>query len=339
RVRVPIGHGSFGTVVKANDIYTDTVVAVKLLHKHEELHDDINKEQDVYRRLSQGCDPRIDLFAQVYGSGTHQGFHCIVFELCHSTLYDVLAGRHGLTPLPARHVLEMGFQLASGLDYLHSLGIAHTDMKPDNIGIKCGDTVNVQWLDVLNGYHKKKVLVCTQLCILDLGNAHEVRSSGNHGRVGAKTYRAPEVVLGLPWSYAVDAYGLGCVLAEIYLEENLVALDIDTDLEQLATIDSLLGPFPREFAMMVNEKSPDTFTISDVVKVNFPLPIPDAPSPEEVDALRRLEQLRPVSARIHSPLLCDLICKLMAPDPAKRLTLAEAKKHEYFDALHVPELR
>ncbi|OSC96186.1 kinase-like protein, partial [Trametes coccinea BRFM310] len=222
---------------------------------------------------------------------------------------------------------------------LHSLGIVHTDLKPDNIGVKCGDTVRVQWLDVLTGYHKKKILVCTQVCILDLGNAHEARPGGNHGRVGAKTYRPPEVLLGLPWSYAVDAYGLGCVLSELYLEENLVTLDIGTDLEQLATVDALLGPFPREFAIMVNKKSPDTFTVGDNVSVNFPLPEADTPSPEEVDALRRLEQLRPISARIHIPLLCDLICKLMSPDPERRLTLAQAKKHQYFDALHTLQLR
>ncbi|KAF7664431.1 hypothetical protein LDENG_00176380, partial [Lucifuga dentata] len=34
-------------------------------------------------------------------------------------------------------------------------------------------------------------------------------------------YRAPEVVLGLPFTEAIDMWGLGCVLACMYLGDNL----------------------------------------------------------------------------------------------------------------------
>ncbi len=57
----------------------------------------------------------ISLFAAVLGSGTHLGFHCIVFDLCEGTLYDLIKGYSGFLPLPARHVLEMAYQLVSGI--------------------------------------------------------------------------------------------------------------------------------------------------------------------------------------------------------------------------------
>ena len=56
------------------------------------------------------------LFAFVHGTGTHGGFKCIVFELCHGTLGDLLHCSRGLTPLPSRHVLEIAYQIVSAID-------------------------------------------------------------------------------------------------------------------------------------------------------------------------------------------------------------------------------
>ena len=55
------------------------------------------------------------LFAQIITSGTERGFHCTVFELCHSTLYDVVKGYCRLTPLPAMHVVEISYQLVQAI--------------------------------------------------------------------------------------------------------------------------------------------------------------------------------------------------------------------------------
>lgn len=41
------------------------------------------------------------------------------------------------------------------------------------------------------------------------------------------SHRAPEVILGLPISEAVDMWGLGCVLAFLYLGNHLFAIDCE----------------------------------------------------------------------------------------------------------------
>lgn len=50
------------------------------------------------------------------GTGIHRGYECIIFEVCQGTLCDVISGRYDLNPLPARHVLEMSYQLVKGVE-------------------------------------------------------------------------------------------------------------------------------------------------------------------------------------------------------------------------------
>ena len=144
-----------------------------------------------------GCDPRIEcvslitylqgmfhwlprlmiifshrLFAEAITSGTHRGFHCIVFELCGATLYNMVNGYMQLVPFPDRHVLEIAYQLVNTVDCeyhlyttmhpsrqhdldLHSLGIIHTDLKLDNIAVRDQATTTVRWLSRQTGFEDK----------------------------------------------------------------------------------------------------------------------------------------------------------------------------------------
>ena len=56
------------------------------------------------------------LFAAVLANGVHCGFKCIVFDLCHSTLFDVIRGYCGLIPLPGRQLGEMAYQLIKAIE-------------------------------------------------------------------------------------------------------------------------------------------------------------------------------------------------------------------------------
>lgn len=131
RVVHQIGHGSFGVVVLAKDKATNAEVAIKLLHKDEDLQDDMEVEERLYRKLLAGCNRRVEYvlillssrlsdilyryFARVIASGEHRGFHCVIFERCYSTLLDVVSGYCGLTPLPAVHVMEISYQLVQAV--------------------------------------------------------------------------------------------------------------------------------------------------------------------------------------------------------------------------------
>ncbi|OSD02445.1 kinase-like protein [Trametes coccinea BRFM310] len=239
KVQTILGYGGFGTVVKAADRVTGSVVAIKVYHKGEFLQSDAHREQSIYKQLVAGCNARIDYFAAVLGSGIHQGFKCTVFELCQSTLEHIIKGYSGLMPLPSRHILEMGIK-------------SSMQFNPDNIALRADDFATVHWLDPLTGFHEKKILVLTKICILDHGNAVLANiPNGNHGRAGVMQYRAPEVALGLPWSFGVDAFAIEFIIAELYLAEAVIHGDTESDTERLAIIDRLVGPFPEEYARSI----------------------------------------------------------------------------------------
>ena len=132
RVQRTLGYGAFGTVVRAVDIFTNRLVAVKFFHLDSPTNVDYRHEERIYARLLSGCNPHIEyvivlilcfcvltlcsLFAAVLGAGMHRNFHYIVFEHCACTLYDVMKISSGFVPLPARHVMEIAFQLVRAID-------------------------------------------------------------------------------------------------------------------------------------------------------------------------------------------------------------------------------
>jgi serine/threonine protein kinase len=61
--------------------------------------------------------------------------------------------------------------------------------------------------------------------------------------IQSRSYRAPEVILGLPYDGKIDIWSLGCVVAELYTNE--VTFQNDSELSMLSRIEAICGPFPR----------------------------------------------------------------------------------------------
>lgn len=91
-------------------------------------------------------------------------------------------------------VKQIAYQILVGIDYLHSMGIVHRDLKLDNI--------------MMTGCSKQATPVIADFglaTILGPGQL-SVRSSGTVG------FCAPEVLIGKPYGKSCDMWGYGCML-------------------------------------------------------------------------------------------------------------------------------
>ena len=85
-------------------------------------------------------------------------------------------------------------QCLEALQFLHGLGLIHCDLKPENILVKSYSRCEVKVIDLGSSCFETD-----HLC----------------SYVQSRSYRAPEVILGLSYDKKIDVWSLGCILAEL----------------------------------------------------------------------------------------------------------------------------
>ena len=78
--------------------------------------------------------------------------------------------------------------------------------------------------------------------MIDFGSSSFV-TDRQSSYIQSRSYRAPEVILGLPHGGKIDIWSLGCVLAEMYTGE--VTFQNVSEVSMLSRIEAVCGPFPR----------------------------------------------------------------------------------------------
>lgn len=190
------------------------------------------------------------------------------------------------------------YQTLRGLKAMHSANVLHRDLKPSNL--------------LLNAN--------CDLKICDFGLARSAASQDDNAGfmteyVATRWYRAPEIMLTFKeYTKAIDVWSVGCILAEMLSSKPLFpGKDYH---HQLTLILDVLG----------------TPTMEDYYGIK---------------SRRAREYIRslPFKKRIHfgsmypkaNPLAIDLLDKLLAFNPLKRITCEEALRHPYLEPYHDPE--
>lgn len=113
-------------------------------------------------------------------------------------------------------------QLLNGLALLNKARLIHCDLKPENILLKNLESPIIK--------------------IIDFGSACDERQTV-YTYIQSRFYRSPEVLLGLPYSSAIDMWSLGCIVVELFL--GLPLFPGSSEYNQIARIVEMLGNPPN----------------------------------------------------------------------------------------------
>ncbi len=199
----PAGAGGMGEVYRARDARLERVVAVKVLPEAVAGDADrLRRFEHEARAVAALNHPNI---LSIHDTGAHDGTHFLVTEFLEG---ESLRQRLEGGPLPARKAVDYALQLARGLAAAHEKGIAHRDLKPDNIFLTRDGRVKI--LDF--GLAKLRPAEAAAAAQATVSAAPPTSPGTVMGTVG---YMSPEQVRGKPVDHRSDIFSLGTILYEM----------------------------------------------------------------------------------------------------------------------------
>ncbi|XP_068651987.1 serine/threonine-protein kinase AFC3 isoform X2 [Aristolochia californica] len=319
-----MGEGTFGRVLECWDREKREHVAIKVVRSIPKYRDAAMHEIDVLQRLAQSEKGRTRCL-QMRNWFDYRNHISIVCEKLGPSLFDFLR-RNKYCPFPVDLVREFGHQLLESVAYMHDLHLIHTDLKPENILLVSSDYVKVPSCKrISTGETYFRCLPkSSAIKLIDFGST-VFGSQVNSSIVSTRHYRAPEVILGLGWTYPCDIWSVGCILVELCTGEAL--FQTHANLEHLAMMERVLGPLPARMIQKVNHSAKKYFRRT---RLDWP---ERAVSRHSIQAVKKLDQLKDIVFRHvdHSrSALTDLLYCLLKFEPSQRLTAHEALNHPFF---------
>uniref|UniRef100_A0A0E0JKL8 dual-specificity kinase n=1 Tax=Oryza punctata TaxID=4537 RepID=A0A0E0JKL8_ORYPU len=212
-------------------------------------------------------------------------------------------------------------------DDMHELRLIHTDLKPENILLVSSEYIRVPGSkkNSQDEMHFKCLPKSSAIKLIDFGST-AFDNQEHSSIVSTRHYRAPEIILGLGWSFPCDLWSVGCILVELCSGEAL--FQTHENLEHLAMMERVLGPLPEHMIRKASSSAQKYFRRG--ARLNWP---EGAVSRESIRAVKKLDRLKDLVARKadHSrAVLADLLYGLLKFEPSERLTAQEALDHPFF---------
>ena len=218
RVTGILGRGGMGVVYRAEDLKLGRPVALKFLP--EDLAQD-PKFLERFRREARAAsalnNPHI---CTVYDIDEHAEQPFIVMEYIEGqTLKERIVGaglvpargRPRGSPLPTDTLLDLGIQIADGLEAAHSKGIIHRDIKPANIFVTVRGEAKI--LDF--GLAKRLPQEAGDAGLTGDSATGETPLTGRGLAAGSLEYMSPEQARGESLDTRTDLFSFGAVLYEM----------------------------------------------------------------------------------------------------------------------------
>lgn len=216
--------------------------------------------------------PNVCRLIDSFNEATKDGVYLnLVLEYVPKNLFQISQYLKTKKSVPMVYIKLYVYQMLRSLAYIHSLGICHRDIKPQNLLVNPDS-------------HELK------LC--DFGSA-KVLTPGepNVSYICSRYYRAPELIFDAKeYTPAIDVWSAGCVMAELMLGKPLFAGDNGAD--QLIEIIRVLGTPSRDDIRAMNPSYKE-FPISAIQPLPWARVFPPSTPANAIDLIVKLLTYRP----------------------------------------------
>lgn len=280
-----MGSGTYGKVFKGQNVYTKKLVALKRIRMEGERDGFPVTAVREIKLLSSLSHKNVVKLQEVM---VEMNECFMVFEYLSHDLTGLL--NHPNYTLEPAHKKHLAQQLFEGLDYLHTRGVLHRDIKAANILVSNEGVLKLADFGLARFYAKHRRLDYTN-------------------RVITIWYRSPELLMGeTQYGPAVDIWSAACVLMEIFTKRAIFPGD-GGEINQLQKIHAVLGtPSRTDWPGLVDMPW-------------FVLLRPRYRKPNVFEEKYK---------ELLTPAAFDLLTSMFRYDPAKRPTAAEVLQHPYF---------
>ncbi|ORX45546.1 Pkinase-domain-containing protein [Hesseltinella vesiculosa] len=283
-----IGRGKYSEVFDGVNIVNNEQCVIKVLKPVKKIK--IQREIMILRNLIGG--PNIIRLLDVV-QDEESRVPSFIFEHVNNTDFRVLYPT--LTDMDVRYYM---LELLKALDFCHSRGIMHRDVKPHNV--------------MIDHEHKK-------LRLIDWGLADFYHPGNEYNvRVASRCFKGPELLVNFRYyDYSLDLWSFGCMLAGMCFRKEPFFNGVDND-DQLRKITQVLGT--DTFEAYIKKYSLELTPRLRKMIVRQPV--------KPWSAL-----VKDSNQRYMSKELFDLLDHLLRYDHEERLTCQEAMQHPYFQAV------
>jgi len=266
-----LGQGAFGKVLKVSSLINHKVYAMKILDLEEKEEEGISKEIKEQYFISE-----IELLKKLkhpnickyYKSFREEDKLYIIMEYFDNgdlgTYIKVLQNYSKQKELKKDEIWNIFYQCLSGLDYLHTTGVVHRDIKPQNIFMTKNKIIKIGDFGVSALIKEKK----------EMEKIHKVGQTF----VGSYEYMAPEVYK-KKYTEKIDIFSMGCVFYKLcylkdyqkmeYVQEGdrFIHKPVSSEISQ--NIDSNFIEVISKMLEVNPDKRPNSKIIFEIIKDNY----------------------------------------------------------------------
>lgn len=305
-----IGSGSNGSIRICRNRKNNQLVAVKQVKSTPRAGHEITLHYLISKQSKQNIVQIIDIFLNTDSRG--ESWFYVVLEYCRDgDLFSLLQSKpNGFLE---SDIFYLGKQIVDMLNALRVLGIAHCDVKPENI-LVIYDVESQKSSEIQGGFQGG---LLPQLKLADFGFARDVNQPANSKKLLMYTpnYVAPEVLIKRDYGFPCDTWALGVIMFVMATGNFPDTSENSTEIEILHQLKN-----PQKYG---NKNSDKDSSKDQIRKYGENYKSPDSKKSEKPKPKKNLDlQL--------SSTLIDLFQRIFVIDPRMRITVPEIMNHEWW---------